>query len=195
VTLGLLFTLAALGGLGCDDDKTSSSSAGPGPLLESVQRFKPDALFSPKATLLLDDTEMAIDVVREQKGEDVTFFLNIEGEAMEVERYMVTEDRFLLKEAAAEEFDPPIPLIQFPLEVGSTWKWKGVMRSGDIDHPADATIGTTEERTQLIVTVDLRMESGGQKPSLRKLVFWFERGRGIMRRELGASSTRIAVQE
>lgn len=98
-----------------------------------------------------------------------------------------------VKGSLGDFFEPPIPLLKFPMTVGDQWTWTGENLSGDL-HKASAKITTSEQPTTVRVQVELALDSGTGVPAKRTMTFVFAPGRGVVRREIGESSTRIPAE-
>jgi len=101
--------------------------------------------------------------------------------------------------AAGETFDPPLPLLIFPMTVGDSWKWKGTMIADEARSKAEAKIVSQVSKAELKgstvpsvkVMVDLQLAENQQsKPVKRTLSFWVVEGKGVVRREFGEESVR-----
>lgn len=195
----LLLVLFALGA-GCSKTggtavsvppTTSPSSAAPVSLV-LFDQLRPADTPPEKALLTLEGTKVPVTVKSQKKGHDFTIELYFSGELFDSERYVVTSDTFSLAEGAGEKYEPPIPLINFPFHLQQPpTKWSGTFSSMQDPHPAQATItmemgevptgNTTIQAYQ--VEVALTLGSGAN----RKLVFWFAPGKGLVKRDFGAS--------
>ncbi|MEA2554283.1 MAG: hypothetical protein QOJ65_2459 [Fimbriimonadaceae bacterium] len=139
-----------------------------------------------------------VDVKVEQSGDDFSLHLVNGGQDFETEQYKNPPDGFLLVNAAGETYAPPIPLLKFPMRIGDTWKWSGDMITGPASRKADAAIRTRDDKVDmgtpvdaLLVEVDLSMYSGASQPATRRLAFWFVKGKGLVKREFGSSTSRV----
>jgi len=120
-------------------------------------------------------------------------------EVFEVERYAYDEESFSLMEAAEEHYSPPLPLLSFPIHTDDPGSWSGTMTTGPIARPATAKIstsiehtyigGTSEDTLKVVVDLDLVADQN-RAPLKRQLVFWFEKGRGLIKREFGSADVR-----
>ncbi|MCB8933193.1 MAG: hypothetical protein M9921_12755 [Fimbriimonadaceae bacterium] len=183
---------AAAVGCGCKPAATSQ-----GPSLRDIEVFKPDSLPGEKAKLVLAGTELPVEVKRRMDGNEVVIELWAHGEVVQQERYLSTKDAFNLAMAGGERYDAPLPLLKFPMNVGDAWEWKGQLSAGDIHRTATAKITTSsaqvyvpEPETAVKVSVEMSLDSGAPTPAKRTLTFWLVEGRGVVKREFGAGSTR-----
>ena len=120
-------------------------------------------------------------------------------EPIDLEGYRSTPHEFGAVFAEGEHYDPPIPLLRFPMTVGESWNWSGYMTATAVARPAtaeiDSSIGkvTMADGPQTAVRVDVRLHMPAFRDSgagRRALVFWFVKGRGLVRREFGSESVR-----
>jgi hypothetical protein len=170
----------------------------PGITIESASQLTPDQLPYVKANLILAGTPVAVSMERYVKGNQVHFLLTAHGETIEEEVYESGDGRFAIKELAGETYDPPLPILQFPLKSGDMWQWQGNMVAGGISRKASAKVGVASDKLNLASgnyvamrsTVELEMSGGGPNPAKRTLAFWFVKDRGIIKRDIAASSTR-----
>ncbi len=169
-----------------------------GPAIQSAMEFKPDALYAENALLGYGGTEVAVKMKRKESGGIVKFVLIAHGEVFETETYRTSNTEFALV-GLDDVFEPPLPLLRFPMHVGDKWDWDGNLTSAMVPHKAKATV--TSAREQLFLKksgqmdtvradVMLSLDSGTPTPASRKLSFWFVRGRGIVKREIGTATTR-----
>lgn len=188
----LVALTAALLGCGCDKGARSQ-----GPSLRDSAVFKPDSLPGEKAKLVLAGTELPVEVKRRSEGKEVVLELWAHDEIVQQERYLSEPAAFSLLRAGGEHYDPALPLLKFPMNVGDAWEWKGQLTAGDIHRPATAKITSAsaqvyvpEPETAVKVSVEITLDSGAPTPAMRTLTFWFVEGRGVIKREFGAGSAR-----
>ena len=183
------------------------------PPAAKVSDFVPAKAPYTDAALVLSGTRLPVRLEVEQSGSEIVFFLKSKhGEVLEHEAYTVDASRFALWRAGGELYDPVIPLLTDPLKVGSKWEWKGQMRLAvdgkpaegpTTSTPATAAVSLVNDQLNLRsgasealrVDVLLKMDSGTAQPAERKLSFWFVAGKGMVKREFAASSTRISADE
>lgn len=147
---------------------------------------------------MMGGTPMEVQVKAVSKDRLFNIELWYAGEIFETESYEVLPETVSLVNAAGETYDPPVPLLRFPMNVGDAWDWKGKMMTGPISHDSAATVTTGADKVDMAgsqsdavrVDVDLRMDSGTDKPALRRLEFWFVKGKGLVKREFGSSTSR-----
>lgn len=192
----MAFAAATLcGGCSCGRSHTPSSAI----IVESPEDFAPATTPGATADLILGGNKYPVNIRAKKDGDQVTFLLLDHGEVFESETYQSTDKAFSLVNAADEKYDPPLPLLKFPMRDVEKWSWSGNMVTGTIARKATATISTTREplylksspHETLKVTVDIGLEANpGKAPLWRQLVFWFEPGAGIIKREFGSASVR-----
>jgi hypothetical protein len=118
--------------------------------------------------------------------------------ALDEERYSFDDTAFRYVGSVEDTFEPGIPLLRFPLEVGDEWTWAGTNQFGGQERAATADVTTSQDRLNTVageygtvkVAVQLSIESGSAKPVSRLLTFWFAPKRGVVRREFEWSTTR-----
>jgi hypothetical protein len=129
----------------------------------------------------------------------IEFSLLAHREPIDVEGYQSLPQEFSVLYAEGEHYNPPIPLLRFPMTVGESWSWTGNMTATAVKRPAtaeiDSSIGKVNmpdgPQTAVRVDVRLRMPAWGDSAAGRRaLVFWFVKGRGLVRREFGSESIR-----
>ncbi|RMG25450.1 MAG: hypothetical protein D6724_04095 [Armatimonadetes bacterium] len=123
-----------------------------------------------------------------------------EGKVVEREGYIANTKEVALVYwiDPAERFDPPIPLLKFPMPVESEWEWKGKHIIGPRELDAQAKIKTSKDRLELAigsveavkVVVTLKTLDGSGNEKERELRFWFAPGLGPVRREYGVGQVR-----
>lgn len=161
---------------------------------------RPDALPGPAAELLLAGTPVEVKVRHERSaGDELIVRLESHGEAVERERYRSDRRGFALREAGGEAYDPPLPLLRFPMEAPDEWTWKGrIGAEGAPRRSADAQVAARPETANVPggpypavrVDVDLRIDGDGGPDVARRLTWWIAPGAGIVRREFGTGSSR-----
>lgn len=197
-TLLALSFAVAVAGCGC---KSGSGAAGEGPLISAPSELEPTAMSYESSLLNMGGTEVAVDVRRVRER---PFTLELVGPAsvvFEREVYDAADDAFFLRETDGERYDPPVPLLKFPMRAGQSWEWKGATLTGDIVHEAQADIHTATddvllsgktEHDMIRVDVDLSIDSGvAGQPAKRRLQFWFAKGKGLVQRKFGDYSARF----
>jgi hypothetical protein len=170
-------------------------------LFATSQDLKPDAQPGQKALLVLTSTEIPVDLDHKVEGNDVTLRLLVKDEEIEVEKYRSTTSKFELVSAAGESFDPPLPLLEFPVEDGVQFPWKGRLRIGEIGPDAEAKITVKKESLNekgyddpaVKVTAVLVFDGGAPQKTERTLRFWFVQGKGVFKREFDKGSARKPV--
>lgn len=172
---------------------------GEGIYIVSANSLNPGKQPYKRGDLILGGVSSAIDVEVVTEGDKTKFILKAHGEVAEEEVYQQSTKSFSLVDAAGTSFDPPIPLLQYPMNAGDKWLWKGKMIYPSIPRDSTATIDTTEkvinlragQYSTIYVHVTLLVPSGGPEPAKRELEFWFDReGSGLIKRAFGYGSTR-----
>jgi len=194
VTVSLAY-LAMIGG--CQNEQKAT----PQQLVTTYaasDQLKPDSLPYSKANLILAGTLFPVEMSRTVDGTKVRFTLTAHDEILEEEVYDSTKDKFSILDLAGETYKPALPLLQFPVKAGDVWQWQGEMIAGGIARKASAKITISEEKLNLAdgvyqslkSSVELEMPSGGPTPAKRALAFWFVKEKGMIKRDIAASSTR-----
>lgn len=185
---------------GCTSSKSNSAK-----LAATRDAFAPDALPYERGVLQIGTHALPFALERERQKDRVEFRLLIGGRPAEYEQYQLTSDSFLLegfgiRKQDGEAFDPPLPLLKFPIQAGVEGAWGGKIIDvpAKLAHSAKAKVRTGSESLDLPegrvetlkVLVNLEIESGAKKPALRSLTFWFVPGKGIVERDFQAISRR-----
>lgn len=193
MALAALFAVALAG---CTGSKSL------GRLVQDAQELLPATKPGESAVISLGGTKIPVTVRSEVKGSSVEFEFLAHNQTLEVERYESTRESFSLVEAAKAVYDPTLPLLKFPMNLGDKWDWKGKLISGTVSWNGEAEVTTRKDSLvvnsvaleAVRVDVQLRLESGGPTPAARALTFWFVPQRGILKREFGHASTRTWVE-
>jgi len=196
--LNLLWILTAVAVVGC-----SSNKSGTGPAIEALGDLNPNAKIADRAIVKIAEIDIPVEVVQSDQGGDLKLQLEAYGQVFEREQYKYDDKSFNLVDAAGESYEPPLPLLKFPMRVGDTFTWKGRMTAGTAPHEAEAKISISTDKLIgtatgpqecILVVVDLSIESGASKPATRKLRFWFVKDKGLLKRQFGIGSTREPVE-
>jgi hypothetical protein len=191
----LLAALSAAGASGCASPQPQATQTLQ--RLTSIDELQPDAYAAETARLTYPGgIELPVEISVERQDERYTINILAHGQELEEEVYLIRPGGVQIVRAAAEEFEPPIPLLRFPMEIGQPMEWEGLMTTGDIERKATAVIETsldtvTSPGDAVRTNVTLQFESGGPQPAKRVLSFWFVKGQGLVKREFGAGSTRL----
>ncbi len=164
----------------------------------SVAELAPEV--NPGAKAQLDYNHQLVDVSVVHSfvgGVETLQFMGAGGEVLDQEAYVRTPKAFLLKQADGDFFEPPLPLLSD--EPVATWS--GNLVSGDVKHPASATVKTSPGTVKsqpldlkgTLVTVGLELDSGGKIKAKRELKFWIVKGRGVVQSEFGMGVKRLPV--
>lgn len=197
---GLVLATAALVPviLACNSGPKGATQ-GSGAYIGSKADLQPDGNPGPKAQMVLAGTVIPVDLQTKQDGDQFGISLLYNQELFEKELYQNSGETFGLVNAAGETYKPPIPLLQFPMHVGDTLNWNGTMFTGPAGRDAKATIRSRDDKVDmgdaqtdaLRVDVDLEISSGANVPANRHLAFWFVKGKGLVKREFGSSTSRV----
>lgn len=151
------------------------------------------------ARVLLRGTEIPV-VLQVSDDNDLVHFnwVTEYGVEVESEAYLSNEQGFYFVEAPLEKFDPPMPLVEYPLEIGKEWKWSGYVIYGRHKYPAKADLVAARETLNLPtghaqalrIDVHLVYDANSPERTVRELKFWFEPGKGLIKREFHDGSTR-----
>ncbi len=193
-----MVALLVVGSLGC-----SGGRQGP-VVFESFRDLQPSANPGEKATLRLGDgktgkgtvapSEFGVTLRYEKKAETVSIELLTQGESIERELYEATPSTFRILSASEDAFSPGIDLVRFPAHDGQDWEWNGKVIYAGISRPAQAKIHVKKEEPGLVCEVNLKIQADPGRPDLqRRLRFWFEKDKGVVRRSFGDVSTRLPV--
>lgn len=167
-------------------------------LAQTADTMKPQATSFAKGNLIYQGSVVPVDVKTEDTGDTVTLKLMVDGETTSTETYTYDKSGFRFVGTEAEKYDPPLPLVHYPLQSDSPWTWSGKIRMGDGSYPAEAEIKAKREELNItaghfntyLVEVQLSFDGGAPEKSKRRLRFWFDPGKGIVKREFGLNSTR-----
>ena len=190
----LIVVALAIGIANCSKPPSGLLTKGHGVLISKSSDIAPDADPSPQQVVYAG-TVIPVEVKR-SLSPDGSLKLDFwyQGVSLETEIYRSTPTEFDLVNAAGEDYAPPIPLLRFPMNAGDSWKWSGQMMTGPTGRSASAVVSTREDKLNMadaiVVQVDLNMESGSSAPATRELTFRFVKGKGVIEREFGASTSR-----
>ena len=166
--------------------------------------LEPDSSPPPKAKLVLAGVTVPVQVKTERNSNLFTIDLVTHDEIFDTEEYVNTSDGFAVKSVAGTEFDPPLPLLKFPLVVGAeTLTWSGVLSADVEPHQGTAQVTTSTDsltvglssvptvRVQVSIVLDsIKVGESAE----RQLNFWFEPKKGLIKREFGTTSSREPVE-
>ncbi len=200
LTWGLLLLVALVGSLiasTCGKPSGRLVKKGTGIAINSSADLRPDADPGPEK-IVYAGTVVPVETKRNNVNGDYVMDFWYKGYSMETEKYKSTPSEFDLVNAAGEDYSPPLPLLYFPMNAGDSWKWSGQMVTEPISHNATAIISTREDEINvgtmahaLVVEVDLSIDNGTSTPATRQLTFWFVKDKGVVKRDFGASTSRI----
>jgi hypothetical protein len=163
-----------------------------------MEELRPDHLKGDEFKLSSAGSSRDVKALERRSGDRYTIDLRLHDETYDTETYVVREGSFSLESGAGEVYDPPIPILKFPMTVGDHWQWSGTAAAGDEPMRATAKIATTKES---LFVCDLSFESVESTVELslptqdglmieRKMTFYFAPGQGLFKREFGATSIR-----
>jgi len=167
-------------------------------LAQSADTMKPQMVPFTKGNLIYQGSVVPVDIKAEDDGKSLNIMLLVDGETTSTETYTYDSTGFRFAGTEAEKYDPPVPLVHYPLQSDSPWKWSGSIKMGDHASPADAEIKAKREELNItaghfntyLVEVQLSFDGGAPEKSKRRLRFWFDPGKGIVKREFGLNSSR-----
>lgn len=197
----LVFTAAVLGcRIQTDSDRVHVSLIGTAMTQSDI---KPATLPYTKGALLLEGTEIPVDLRSVSKADKFTIELVAHGEVIELERYADGGASFGLVEIGGQVFAPELPLLRYPFNPGNSWDWKGKLGMANWATNCSGKVSTSSERLNLPggpydtvkVSVKLAIDNGPGRPAERTLEFWFKPAGGIIKRQIHMSSTREPLAE
>lgn len=163
--------------------------------LVNASELKLDRLSGAKNELQI--ASEVIPVVTESRVEGDRRILRFMSHGAELEReeYLLSEESLLLARTSSDLFEPPLPVLKFPLRLGEEWSWKGSIRSGDLLVPAEAKVLAIREPIDLppsdALKINIVLTIRDKDSSRRELLFWFVEGEGLVKRQFGASIRRL----
>jgi hypothetical protein len=171
-----------------------------GQTIDYNQDFFPDKWQHADVLWQVGDIKGDATVQLTTEGERREIAVLYEGKIVEREGYVANNKQIALVHwiDPAERFEPPIPLLKFPMPVQSQWQWKGKHIIGPRQLDAEASIRTTKERLDsaigaietVKVVVELKTLDGSGNEKQRELQFWFAPGLGPIRRDYGLTQIR-----
>ena len=173
--------------VGCDHTKISVSTVS-SPYVHKMDEFLPLDGGQKDASFTVDGTKTNYTLTTKQVGTTVHFQALSEGTLIDEEVYDIQGKTILLKKAAGENFIPPVTLIQFPLDVGEQYPWKGKLacEMDQIDGTATVTTSTdfvpVNDKSEDAIKVEVNLKFG--TGATRKLAFWFVKGHGVLKTEM-----------
>lgn len=176
-----------------------------GPLIQAAKDLQPGSLPGKTAQLVMTGTKVPVELRQERQGADLTLVLEAHGETFDRESYREADDSFAVSLAAGERYEPPIPLLKFPLRVGSEWDWKGSMTAAGLKKEATGTIATDDDKVvvgevplnavKVSVNLDIEANPPDGPKAKRTLTFWFAPGKGVIKRAFGSATVREPVED
>ncbi|MBX3096962.1 MAG: hypothetical protein KF812_08875 [Fimbriimonadaceae bacterium] len=134
----------------------------------------------------------------EREGGQVRLKLTAHNETLQEEHYLLDASGLYVNRMVGETFDPPLPLVKFPVDGNQSHDYSGTVTVGQSKRDAKATVTTVSDVLNSIggqfdcvkVTVALSLRQGSAPTQERQLVFWVSPGHGIVKREYGSEATR-----
>jgi hypothetical protein len=187
------FVLTA--GLGCPQP---SRQQPPSDRFDDAASLGADRLPADTADLILTGTRIPVELKGRREGQSFVLEVLAHGEVVETETYVATDRQFGFASLSGESFEPPIPLVEYPFQVGDSRQWSGKAVLGPTGRPAKAAVTTSHEKLNLAsgalsaiqVAVELEVVTGPKTTAGRRLTFWLVPQKGVVRREFGSSSLR-----
>lgn len=175
-----------------------------GPFFADRDSISPSTPPPKKATLTLSGSPFEVTVKTTRKGTFYEIVLVKDEEEFDREEYEDSFQAFRLLQAGGEDYKPPIDLLRFPMTVGETWDWNGVIDAYGNSKKAEAKIETSQDKTivggvpveSVRVTVTLKFLAVGsedeedKEAAQRVLTFWFTKDQGLFRRQYDWVSVR-----
>jgi hypothetical protein len=201
----LIVAFGILGGflLGCHSDTGIEPKVVDivGPYFADKESISPSTPPAKDATLTLSGSPFKVTVKTEKRGTHYRIFLMNDGEEFDREEYEDSFQAFRLLQAGGEHYEPPIDLLQFPMNVGKSWEWKGQIVVADNPQAAEAKVETAEDKqivdgapmeaVRVTVTLKFTVVAGGKNEvAQRVLTFWFAKDQGLFRRQYDWVSVR-----
>lgn len=174
----------------------------PGMRFSDAASLEPGALPYGRASLILAGTSYPVEVRRSVDGDKITFDFVNHDETIDRENYILDSSGFQIAQGAGLTYEPAIPLVLFPMNVGDKWEWKGEVVAGSERQVAHASMTSEAESLNLEsgfydgfkIQVSLSLQSAGP-PIEKRMSFWFVPKQGIVKREFGTTSTRGPLSE
>lgn len=188
---------------GCGEHAAETGQAQPAGRLLTAEQLNPRHLAFSQARLILGGTEVPVQLETEEDRGKLKVRVLAKGVVVEVEDYVLDANTFRFAGVGGEAFSPPITLLKFPMRSVGEWTWGGTIVSDPISRAAQARVVSSDETINtpagqfeaVRVEVELAIDAGAPQKAERKLTFWFVPGQGLIKREFGASSTRVPVHE
>ena len=142
VVLGAAAIMALSGCVGDKNPKPqgneSANSTRIATTYQTAADLKPGIAPPKLANLILSGTSIPVELQETRSGNSLTlnWMADPEGKTggdpviVESEKYRFSDSYFAFAGTDHEQYDPPIPLVKYPLEVGSTGEWSGLVTLG-----------------------------------------------------------------
>ncbi|MBS1707829.1 MAG: hypothetical protein JSS65_03805 [Armatimonadetes bacterium] len=167
-------------------------------LAQSADTLKPQAVPYTKGNLIYQGSVVPVDIKSADDGKTLKLEFIVDGETTGSETYTYDATGFRFAGTEAELYEPALPLVHYPFKSEDPARWTGEIKMGDHSYPAEAEIKAKKEDLNItaghfntyLVEVQLSFDGGAPEKSKRRLRFWFDPGKGVVKRELGLNSSR-----
>lgn len=159
------------------------------PYVSRVDEFLPLDGWKKGTVYLVDGTATDFKLKTSNEGTKVTFQAVSNDMVVDEEVYDVKDGKVLLCHAVGEDFVEPIPLLKFPLSIGDKYDWKGnlMFEGQSLKGSAQVTTSTDyvnlKDKSQEAIRVEVNLRIADN--ASRKLSFWFVKGMGALKTEMG----------
>ncbi len=185
---------------GCEKETVHSVTLTPVVEVRSIGDFKPDALPYTDAQIIIYGTNIDARLEADRSEGTLELAILTDDQVVERENYKFSEGSFKFAGTMDDTYDPPVPLVKFPMEVGDTWSWGGTIKSAGIEREATAKIASSNEVLNIsggpyetvLVTVNIWIDADQEEKAERSMKFWFVPGKGIIQRDYEHSMTRTS---
>jgi len=154
--------------------------------------FDASALPYQHASVSLAGTRIPCTMDRIVDGDTVSFRLHDQGRLIAEETYEDGPKAFRLISAAGDRYDPPIDLIRYPMVVAGakTEQESSLIEPGSTRKTLVEVTSVTDKQTLDGFVLDaVRVDVMLDAPK-RMLKFWFVKGKGLVRTEIGTDTVR-----
>ncbi|MBI1334993.1 MAG: hypothetical protein GC165_19180 [Armatimonadetes bacterium] len=178
----------ALSLAGCEHIEGGTTVAS-GPFVAKVEEFLPLDQHQKSATYISDGSKTDYRLKTVTDGNKVSFQAVSHDIVVDEETYLVDGGSVFLVHAVGEDFVEPVPLLKFPLRIGDQYTWKGKLACSDLQLTGMATITTStgsvayKGKSQEAIRTDVNLKIGDT--ANRRLSFWFVKGMGVIKTEMG----------
>ena len=175
-----------------------------GPPIANKAALEPDHIPFDQCRLELAGSSFRANLKVTESGDTIRIDLVAAGEVLETEKYSSSDTAFSVIEAGGETYNPPIPIIRYPMHIGDTWNWTGIIDTGGEVHPTKATVSTSSQDLTIkggivhnVVRIDIMLSIDSGRPSnpaTRKMTFWIAPDMGVVKRAFGDYSSREPLE-